>query len=181
LNFETVRTTSRKLAIAGSALIASAVLIFAIASLYVWLAPKTYSAKVIIRIQTRSAAAPPGQVEAVMLGAFKHDRNVVIRWSRGSSLFEVVAFDAAPDRAVQLAEMRARELVEKLNARLDADITKIASASSGHPVRPKVKAILALSGFASLNLALIGFFFLLAGFLKRRAHSVPDISASATA
>ena len=71
--------------------------------------------------------------------------------------------------------------MEKLNARLDADITKIASASSGRPVRPKVKALLALSGFASLNLALVGVIFLLVGFLKGRARSAPDLSASASA
>jgi hypothetical protein len=175
-----VRTTSRKLSIVGAALVASAALLFAIASLYVWLAPKTYSAKVLIRVQPRSAG-PPGQIEAEMLEAFKHDRNVMISVSRGSSVFGIVAFDAEPERAVQLAETRTRELMEKLNARLDADLTKIASASRGRPVRPKVKAILALSGFASLNLALIGFIFLLVGFLKRRALSVPDISASASA
>lgn len=180
MNFETVITPSRKVSVVGAALVASAVLLFAIASLYVWVAPKTYSAKVMLRIQPRSAG-PPGRIEAVMLEAFKHDRNVMIRSPRGTSLFEIVAFDAEPERAVQLAETRARELMEKLNARLDADITKISSASSGRPVRPNVKATLALSGFASLNLALVGFIFLLVGFLKRRARSVPDLSASASA
>ena len=157
---------ARKLSIVGVALIASAVLIFGMASLYVSLAPKTYSAKVMLRITPRSAAVSPGQIEVEMGKAFEHDHAVMITFPRGSSLFEVVAFDRDPDGAAQLAEQKAFELIKILDARLETAISKVSSASRGRPVRPKVKSILVTAGITSLNLAIAGFICLFVGFWK---------------
>ena len=157
---------SRKLSIAGVALVGSAVLVFGIASLYVWLAPKTYSARVMLHITPRSTAVSPGQIQAEMGKAFEHDQGVMISFLRGSSLFEIVAFDPDPDGAAQLAERKAFELIKILDARLDTAISKVSSASRGRPARPKVKSILAIAGVTSLNLAIAGFFCLFVGFWK---------------
>lgn len=168
----------RKLLILGGTLIVIALLTMAIASLYVWLAPKTYSAQVMISIQTAPPNAAPIRPENLPLGSLRYDRNIAIEVPRNSSIFTIRAFASTPGAAVEHADKSARELEAQVRRSLKADVSIIESATANpRPVRPKKQAIFASSGLIALNLALVGGVVFLVAWMKARRSSLPEPSA----
>lgn len=166
-----VRTRSRKLLVGGAALVVSAILVFGTALLYVWLAPKTYSAHAKVSIE-RGSHEIAVRFEDLPLESFKQDRNLIIRTFRNTSLFEIVAFGHTPEAAARHANQRVRELADKVRSQLKAQVYLIEEAEPNpRAVRPNRKAIIAISGVSALNLAVVGVICLLVGFLKNRALS----------
>ncbi len=161
----------------------SALLVFGIALIYVWLAPKTFSARARLSIQPESPNDAPIRLQDLPLESFKQDRYLEIQNFRGSTLFEIIAFASKPDAAASHASQRGRELEEQVRSQLKARVSLIESAEPNpRPVRPNRKAILAISGVSSLNLAVAGVICLLVGFLKNRALlAAPKMSAERTA
>ena len=167
-----MRAHSRKLSVAGAALVVSALLVFGVALLYVWFAPKTYSAQAMILILPALSNAAPITLKDLPLESFKQDRNLKIENPSGSSVFDVVAFAPTPEAAVTHAHQRVRELREKVRSQLKASASVIQQPEPNpRAVRPNRKAIIAISGVAALNLAVVGVICLLVGFLKNRALS----------
>ena len=170
---------SRKLFITGVALILIALLTIGIASLYVWLAPRTYSAQVLLSIQSASPNGAPVRAQDLPLESFKDDRNLRIENPRNSSLFRIVAFASTPDEAVVHANKSARELEANVRSLLKANVSLLEPATANpRPVRPNRKAILTISGVTALNIAFVGSVLFLTALLRRRrvsgTQSAPD-------
>ena len=170
---------SSKLLVTGVALVVIALLTIGGAFLYIWLAPRTYSAHVKVFIRPVSPNAPAIKLQDLPLGSFKHDRNLYIRTSGRNSLFEIVTFASTPEAAFDRANTCMRELNTNVRSQMNANVSIVEQAAANpRPVRPNPKAIFIISGVTALNLAFTGIIFVLVAFLKSRCPTtVTETSA----
>src|SRR5712675_968310 len=105
-----------------------AVLVLAGAALYVLFAPKVFSARTTVMIVSTSPQGIPIGLKALPLESFRHDRNLIIQQTKGSSLVEIVGFGSTPDGAAVLANQRAGELGGIVRSQLGAMFSLVAVA-----------------------------------------------------
>jgi uncharacterized protein involved in exopolysaccharide biosynthesis len=172
-----------KLLVTGAVLVASGLLIFGVALLHVSFAPRTYAAQAKLLIQPGLTAPALLKLDNLLREFSRLDHDLRIDKPRSGSVFGITAFALTPEAAATRANQRGRELQEKVRAQTKVQVVLIAEAQPNpRAVRPNTKAILAVSGAAALNLAIVGVFCLLIGFLKGRALlTSPGISSQTLA
>lgn len=172
-----------KLLVTGAVLVASGLLIFGVALLHVSFAPRTYAAQAKLLIQPGPTAPALLKLDNLLREFSRLDHDLRIDKPRSGSVFGITAFALTPEAAATRANQRRRELQEKVRAQTKVQVVLIAEAQPNpRAVRPNTKAILAVSGAAALNLAIVGVFCLLIGFLKGRALlTSPGISSQTLA
>jgi hypothetical protein len=140
----------------GAALLALALLIFGSAHIYLLLAPKTYAATAKVRL-TRSSNGAPVTLKELPLQMFKDDRNLTITGLGNSSVFELRAFAATPEKALAHANLRLHELMKNASSVLNSRCEVIESAVAiPRAVRPRRSSVLGISSLVAGNLAVAG-------------------------